>query len=257
MRFPFIAAHDSSEVTMKLVLPDSLISKKYGLGVRIDMDNEVAELTEHNNLMYATTVVKGYPECYNPRPLPGSEVITSMPLVSLGFRDRVLGIDMSSVRIAVDGFDVTATASIQSGKVEYQPSTVLTNGMHHVTVSVGNPAGFVMTESWSFRVTVTQLSEAEHVAPLQMQLLQNFPNPFNISTCIPYMLDRITDVEITIYDIDGRQIQDFYIAAQSTGVHNLKWNGTDSMGRPVASGIYLYRLRTGSYEAWRRLVLLK
>ena len=93
-------------------------------------------------------------------------------------------------------------------------------------------------------------------------LLQNFPNPFNPETWIPYQLAESVDVSIGIYDVQGHLIRRIELGAQSAGSYLTKeaaayWDGRNDDGELTSSGIYFYQLRAGDYTAIRRLVILK
>jgi photosystem II stability/assembly factor-like uncharacterized protein len=86
---------------------------------------------------------------------------------------------------------------------------------------------------------------------------QNYPNPFNPTTLIQYQLSVVSNVELTIYNQLGQEVRTLVKERQSTGAYQIEWNGQDNMGKPVASGIYLYRLKAGSFIQTRKMLLLQ
>jgi len=86
------------------------------------------------------------------------------------------------------------------------------------------------------------VEEAEYVMPTQFALGQNFPNPFNSSTMIPYALPHAAPVKIAIYNTYGRLVRSIDMGEQPAGWHRTFWAGDDNHGNSVASGIYFYRL---------------
>jgi hypothetical protein len=88
-------------------------------------------------------------------------------------------------------------------------------------------------------------------------LSQNFPNPFNPSTTIRYALPRRAAVRLTIYNLLGQQIRTLVDADMSAGQHMVEWDGIDGYGHAVATGLYFYRLETGSIVETRKMLLLK
>ena len=93
-------------------------------------------------------------------------------------------------------------------------------------------------------------------------LLQNFPNPFNPETWIPYQLAGAANVSITIYDVQGHHVRQIEVGERSAGVYLDKetaayWDGRSDRGELTPSGIYFYQLQAGDYTAVRRLVILK
>ena len=93
--------------------------------------------------------------------------------------------------------------------------------------------------------------------PSEFALAQNYPNPFNLSTVIPYSLDGDSRVKITVSNILGQTVTTLVDAVQSAGSHTSLWNGQDTNGRDVASGVYFFRVQVGEYSEVRKMVLLK
>jgi hypothetical protein len=88
-------------------------------------------------------------------------------------------------------------------------------------------------------------------------LLENYPNPFNPSTTIPYRLAAAADVELAVYDMLGQRVRLLRQGIEQAGLHKLEWDGRDEAGHQVAGGVYFYRLRAGDFVEMRRLTLLK
>ena len=100
------------------------------------------------------------------------------------------------------------------------------------------------------------------VQPQDTLLAQNFPNPFNPETWIPYQLNKSTEVKISIYDVSGRLVRSLDLGWQATGSYMTPssaayWDGRNAVGERVASGIYFYTLQTSDFAATRRMVILK
>ncbi len=109
--------------------------------------------------------------------------------------------------------------------------------------------------SGSYRLSVIIASvRPENNLPAKFELEQNYPNPFSASTAISYKLKSQTDVNVTIYDILGREVKNFSIGAQSTGVHRILWDGMNSFGEKVATGIYLYRMQAGGETQVKKMI---
>ena len=100
------------------------------------------------------------------------------------------------------------------------------------------------------------------VLPDDTQLLPNYPNPFNPETWIPYQLANNSDVNIAIYDTRGMLIRKLALGHQSAGYYTGRsraayWDGQNSLGESVASGVYFYRLQTDETSLMRKMVILK
>jgi len=93
-------------------------------------------------------------------------------------------------------------------------------------------------------------------------LLNNFPNPFNAETWIPYKLSTDSDVKINIYDGTGKLICTIDLGNKGAGIYTTKnkaayWNGTDNSGENVASGVYFYMLQAGRFSETRKMIIIK
>ncbi len=93
--------------------------------------------------------------------------------------------------------------------------------------------------------------------PTHYRLDQNFPNPFNPETQISYMIPRPGRVTIKVYNILGAEVAILLDQYQPAGTHLVSWDGTDSYGSGVASGIYFYRMTTADFQGIKKMLLLK
>jgi len=89
--------------------------------------------------------------------------------------------------------------------------------------------------------------------PLEFELFQNFPNPFNSFTIIKYSLSEKSFVNISLYDIRGEKVTELVNEEKEGGMYSIKFNYDK-----LATGVYLYRMSTSSgYNASKKLILLK
>ena len=101
-------------------------------------------------------------------------------------------------------------------------------------------------------------SENISLQPYEYALYQNYPNPFNPSTVITYQLKQKENVTLEIFDILGSRIKSLVNnVAENPGQHTVTWNGLNSNGEKVASGIYIYRLRAKDFVSSKKMILLK
>ena len=94
-------------------------------------------------------------------------------------------------------------------------------------------------------------------APESFVLNQNYPNPFNPSTTITFALPEATEIQLTIYNMQGQAVKTLISAQMEAGHHAIVWNADDASGAQVSTGMYIYRIRAGQFVATRRLLLLK
>ncbi len=100
------------------------------------------------------------------------------------------------------------------------------------------------------------------IRPTETQLLANYPNPFNPETWMPYQLATDTNVRITIYNTQGVVIQTLELGHQPAGYYTGReraayWDGRNTLGEQVASGIYFYRLQADGVSSLRKMLILK
>ncbi len=92
----------------------------------------------------------------------------------------------------------------------------------------------------------------ENVLPIRYNLRQNVPNPFNPSTKIEFALPKPEFVKIEVYNLKGQKIETLLAGIMPAGCHKVEFNG-----QGLASGIYLYRIETASWQDMKKMVLLK
>ncbi len=110
--------------------------------------------------------------------------------------------------------------------------------------------------------TFSPVVRAVYEGPRQLQLLQNFPNPFNPSTTIRYRVQATESgsqqpapVAVRVFNALGQEVAVLFEGAQPPGRYELVWNGTDRRGQAVPSGAYFYRLEIGGRSQTRKMVL--
>jgi len=100
-------------------------------------------------------------------------------------------------------------------------------------------------------------TESEYFIPEVFTLHQNHPNPFNPVTILQYDLPEDALVNITIYDMMGRQVKTLINGSQTAGYKSIQWNATNNLGEPVSAGIYIYMVQAGQFRQARKMALLK
>jgi len=93
--------------------------------------------------------------------------------------------------------------------------------------------------------------------PTEFALDQNYPNPFNPETIIRYQLPESGDVALMIYNILGQEIRTLFHEPKDAGYYQAIWDGKDTAGHSVSSGVYFYRLITHNQVMTKRMLLLK
>ncbi len=107
-------------------------------------------------------------------------------------------------------------------------------------------------------VTVTEDDPGQAPDPQSVtQLLSNYPNPFNPSTEIDYSLVEAGHVTIEVFNLKGQLIRTLVDQPMTEGTHKVEWLGEDQSGKPVGSGIYLYRMKTDNYISTRKMLMIQ
>ena len=106
-------------------------------------------------------------------------------------------------------------------------------------------------------IASTDSSAGNNLPPAKTQLYQNFPNPFNPSTCIQYSLASDSVVDLSIYNIKGQKVRTIVNEKQLAGEKEYFWHGKDDSQKTVTSGIYFYTLDTTEYTETEKMILLK
>lgn len=98
---------------------------------------------------------------------------------------------------------------------------------------------------------------AVSVLPVNYRLEQNQPNPFNPATSIAYSLPMYGHVELTVFNILGNQVRTLVDASMPAGTYVARWDGRSESNEPMPSGVYFCRLKSGSFEETKKMLLLK
>ncbi len=89
-------------------------------------------------------------------------------------------------------------------------------------------------------------------------LVQNYPNPFNPSTIISFQLSHPQNISIDVYNIMGQKVASLLNNKNlAAGTNRVRWNGRDSQGNAVSSGVYLYRISSSDFSITKKMMLLK
>jgi hypothetical protein len=88
-------------------------------------------------------------------------------------------------------------------------------------------------------------------------LKQNYPNPFNPETIIEYVVPERGQVELNIYNLLGQKIRSLVNDMKTPGTYQILWDGRDDHGNNVATGMYLYQLRSENAFITKKMMLIK
>jgi hypothetical protein len=163
---------------------------------------------------------------------------------------------VDSILLADDAAKVTSGWS-GSGTPPSTYYDALWAGTGHFTVMLIQEATVNLASlwytAWVNAGLTSNLAVAESPAlPGGIELNQNFPNPFNPTTVIPYQLSAPSDVRLDIYDLQGRQVEVLVNEKEGPGSYQIRF---DAAG--LSSGVYLYRLTAGRSLQVRKMLLIR
>ena len=188
--------------------------------------------------------------------LDGKAAFDSYQVIVRNLRtDRVITASVQGDYFAAATADLARRSVVQVGDV--------------IEVRVVGPNKNVESHTLNFEVTPDSIESAvlsvrlDSIGqPKLTQLLQNFPNPFNPETWIPYQLETSADVTLHIYDMSGGLVRTLDLGFKGQGFYMTRsraayWDGRNNLGEQVASGVYFYSLHTPDFSATRKMLILK
>ena len=131
-------------------------------------------------------------------------------------------------------------------------------GTYNFTIKLKDDGILIQQDAKEFSIkvnSVTSLSEANN--PDRMELLPNYPNPFNPETHIPFVLKNQAYVSLTIYNLLGQQVRALAEGKFVQGLNTVMWDGTDNYGNALPGGIYLAHFKSGSYIFTHKITMIK
>ncbi len=160
----------------------------------------------------------------------------------------------------VRGFRIYRSGEDMIGREEISPRGLLPAGSRAYTdedVHGGTTYEYALAVVMADGSEV--LSPSAGVAALSrgLELQQNVPNPFNPTTTISFVLSRRTAVMLAVYDVKGRLVKTLANEVLDEGPHRHIWDGRDSGGNPVTSGVYFYTMKAENRTLTKKMLLLK
>jgi len=132
-----------------------------------------------------------------------------------------------------------------------------------------DPANLLFTLTTSFNIlpqaingiltvgTPAGVDDNNPAVPLSYSLGQNYPNPFNPTTTVAYSIERKGQVNVSIYNILGQKVYNLVDREMEPGNYQATWEGIDTFGSEVASGIYFYKMTSNNYVETRKMLLMR
>ena len=194
----------------------------------------------------------------------GEVNVTDLLIVAqkMGERDETADLN-GDERVTVEDFVIVAS-HLGESMTSDAPSIVTKTSVPNETIQEWIDMAHLANDgSLAFQRGISNLERLlKAMHPDVTALLPNYPNPFNPETWIPYHLAHPADVTLTIYDTTGVMIHQLDLGHQPAGYYTdrtqaVYWDGRNSLGETVGSGVYFYQLQAGDFSATRKLVILK
>lgn len=145
----------------------------------------------------------------------------------------------SLMNLPVGSYTVSATAT------GYQTATY-----NNVIV---NP-----NQNTTLNIVMSGVANDDELAPVVATALNgNYPNPFNPETTIQFAIKDRCPVRLEVYNLKGQLVRSLVNQDLDTGHYQIVFDGRDALGRPLASGLYLYRFSAGTYSSTRKMMLME
>ena len=109
----------------------------------------------------------------------------------------------------------------------------------------------------------TAVAESPVSLPTSLRLHPSYPNPFAMNTSsaaaeimIPFELPRASEVEVTVFDLQGRRVATLFDGLKSSGAHRVNWNGRDAHGNLVSAGIYFVQAKSATQQVRQKMTVM-
>jgi hypothetical protein len=267
----WLAAADYGSMTGYAWWPTS---SSVGNGILNDMGDLILACTPpidtlHDGMVDTLINPPGFPDslCINAPYRPQARIRNTGNQLETSF----LAIcEVRGANVYIDTVTVPSLAPDSTTIILFTPWNPVTPSIDTMTVCVEVPNDTINANDCSSLVVKTYdclvgIGEdpTPFLTPKAFGLYQSMPNPSASSTTIRYDLPVVSRVRIVVYDITGRVVKVLVDEAEEAGYRSIVWDGRDSGGRDVTSGVYFYKLtsRTNSlkkdFTATRKLILLR
>ena len=133
----------------------------------------------------------------------------------------------------------------------------LSNGLHKLKLSVGVEPFYREKEVIIFDVINNSQLNVDNEKIMPKIMSSNYPNPFNPVTTIEFYLPLNGFVNVTIYDIYGNKIDQLVNGYNDSGYRSVQWDATNSQGKLVSAGVYLYSITGDGFKQTKKMLLVK
>ncbi|MFQ5632401.1 MAG: alkaline phosphatase D family protein, partial [bacterium] len=195
----------------------------------------------------------------------GDSVVQEIVFVNTGADEIVVSDLMTSdpqFQPSIRQLALQSADTAQTVNLVFKPRQV-GNFSATLTVESNDPQSpFVISLTGNGKMA-TGVADTPDEIPQVFGLAQNYPNPFNAATRISFDLAQTSDVSLSIFNIFGQRVRQFHFKGQKAGRYSITWDGRDAQKRPLASGMYIYRLEVfdvrtnASFGQSKKMLMMK
>jgi hypothetical protein len=191
-----------------------------------------------------------------PKPTPGSDLATIYMIGDKVSTNANLGAALfvfkGDVKVSTDLKNVQGVVDNQTRVLVYMNSNTGMTGQ--LLTAKGELVSVEAVDNFSRPVKTTVVNRA---IPTAYALNANYPNPFNPTTNISFALPIDSRVSLKIYNVAGQLVRTLVNETMAAGIHTVTWDGANSNGEKVASGIYFYKINAGDFSKTMKMVMTK
>ncbi|MCD6102118.1 MAG: T9SS type A sorting domain-containing protein, partial [Candidatus Cloacimonetes bacterium] len=128
------------------------------------------------------------------------------------------------------------------------------NGKNEIIINNGQPFNIATV----YTLSGGQSVDDNYELPItNYEIISVYPNPFTHNTNISFSIKNSNNIQLDIYNIKGQRIKTLVSELMKVGNHEIEWDGRNDYGKPVANGIYFYKLSTDTKSITKKMILLR
>jgi len=169
-------------------------------------------------------------------------------------------VDYYSLYFSADGgeaWEQVATNITNQSYIATLPEVATEQGLYRVYAYMDGEAVGYDSSDEPFTILRDAAGVPDTFVPTEFAMKQNWPNPFNGATNLMFDLPKDANVRLGVYDVSGRLVKSLVDQTVPAGRHYVGWDGRDSYGSVVASGVYFSRIDAGPWHETKRMVFVK
>jgi subtilisin family serine protease len=228
-----------------------------GESVLMEVSAEIQDVTYIKGQDYITVI---RPRVTHPN---GGEMFSYGPdakIIVTWETPETWSVDSYTVCFSSDGgtsWEIVATGVTTQSVIVDVPLADTDQALYRVYAHQGDEIVGYDTSDGIFTVSATGAGVTDDVKPVAFMLRPNVPNPFVGTTMVRFDLPRDVHVTLNIYNVQGRLVKSLIDQGLTAGRYSIGWDGRDTNGERVASGVYYYRINAGQWNDTQRMVVVR